>query len=183
MALIDHNRRRALIGVLPQPDNRLDKADKGYIWRHLWPSDLLYIFDQVVANLKTISIANGFSFDIGERVYGWQVDPFEDSDLPAINVRDPLNFSDEAEEEFHRYEFKVCLYDSGAAAPASVREKAQDVLTAFKLIAALPQIEAVLFLGSTKAIARGAEFFSAVILRFAIVYHIDYFVTGEKIII
>jgi len=41
LALNDHNRRRALAGVLPQADNTLDRVDKGYIWRYLWPEGII----------------------------------------------------------------------------------------------------------------------------------------------
>jgi len=41
MAINTHNRRRALIGVLPHPDTVLDGVDLGYIWRHLWPEGII----------------------------------------------------------------------------------------------------------------------------------------------
>lgn len=41
MALNDHNRRRALAGVLPHADSIIDAADRGYIWRHLWAEGVI----------------------------------------------------------------------------------------------------------------------------------------------
>jgi len=133
------------------------------------------IFSQVMTNLLTISIDNGFSFDIGGKVDEWRDVPHEDESLPAIDVRDPTNIGDEEEEEFRRYEIEVTLFDAGSASPASVREKAQDVLDAFKLIRNMPEVEAVIFLNSEKEIDRSARSFSAVTLRFAVLYHTEYF--------
>ena len=181
MALNTHNRRRAMLGVLPHPDGIIDSPDKGYIWGFVWPQELRFIFDQVIANLKTISIANGYSFDIGGRVHGWWDIPYDDDLLPAINVRDPLNIVEEPEEEFHRYEFDIILLESGNTAPGEVRERAGDVIKAFGLINELPQVEAVTFLGSEKDIQKGAKSFSVVRLRFAITFYVEYFMTGERI--
>ncbi|MCB1563987.1 MAG: hypothetical protein KDJ75_10475 [Alphaproteobacteria bacterium] len=135
------------------------------------------IFSWVITCLTGISIAEGYSFDIDGRVDEWRDVPYEDEALPAIDVRDPVNSieMDESEEEYHRYEVEVTLYDSGSASPASVREKALDILTAMKQVNDLGGVEHIFFLGSDKEIERGAKTYSAVTLRFAVLYYTDCF--------
>ena len=135
------------------------------------------IFSWVITCLTGISIAEGYSFDIDGRVDEWRDVTYEDEALPAIDVRDPVNSieMDESEEEYHRYEVEVTLYDSGSASPASVREKALDILTAMKQVNDLGGVEHIFFLGSDKEIERGAKTYSAVTLRFAVLYYTDCF--------
>jgi len=135
------------------------------------------IFDWALTYLGQISIDEGYSFDIDGRVDEWRDIPHEDEALPAIDVRDPANNieQDEHEEEYHRYEIEVTLYDAGSASPASVREKAQDILTAMKQLRELDGVETVLFLGSEKEIEKGAKTYSAITLRFAVLYYADVF--------
>ena len=135
------------------------------------------IFSWVITCLTGISIAEGYSFDIDGRVDEWRDVPYEDDALPAIDVRDPVNSieMDESEEEYHRYEVEVTLYDSGSVSPASVREKALDILTAMKQVKDLDGVEHILFLGSDKEIDRGAKTYSSVTMRFAVLYYTDYF--------
>jgi len=38
MAIATHNRRRAVLGVLPHPDNDFSGGDLGHLWRYLWPA-------------------------------------------------------------------------------------------------------------------------------------------------
>jgi len=135
------------------------------------------IFSWVITCLTGISIAEGYSFDIDGRVDEWRDVPYEDEALPAIDVRDPVNSieMDESEEEYHRYEVEVTLYDSGSASPASVREKALDILTAMKQVNDLGGVEHIFFLGSDKEIERGAKTYSVVTLRFAVLYYTDCF--------
>lgn len=135
------------------------------------------IFSWVITCLTGISLDNGYSFDIDGRVDEWRDVPYEDEALPAIDVRDPVNGieMDETEEEYHRYEVEVTLYASGSASPASVREKALDILTAMKQVKDLTGVEHIYFLGSEKEIERGAKTYSSVTLRFAVLYYADYF--------
>lgn len=38
MAITTHNRRRAVLGVLPYPDSEFAGADLAHLWRYLWPA-------------------------------------------------------------------------------------------------------------------------------------------------
>jgi len=46
------------------------------------------IVSKVIEKLKTITTANGYNIQIGDKVYDWQVTPATVDDLPAIFVRD-----------------------------------------------------------------------------------------------
>ena len=135
------------------------------------------ILNWLITCLTGIRIDNGYSFDIDGQVEEWRDVPYEDDALPAIDVRDPVNNieMDESEEEYHRYEVEVTLYAAGSTSPASVREKALDILTAMKQVKDLSAVEHILFLGSDKEIERGAKTYSSVTLRFAVLYYTDYF--------
>jgi hypothetical protein len=133
------------------------------------------IFDEIIDLLKDISIVNGYSFDLDERVDEWRDIPYEDEMLPVVDVRDPGNDSDDEDEDLRRYQIDVRLYDNGTTAPAKVREKAQDVLNAVKLLRDHTEVETVEFLGSEKEIAKGAKTFSCITLRFVVLYHAEYF--------
>lgn len=92
------------------------------------------IVDQIDTNLKAISIANGYSFDINGNVFEWLVTPINESNLPAIIFRDTIDTIDPDDEGEHHLQVEVVLVDRGNASVSSVRNKMQDILTAFRLI-------------------------------------------------
>jgi len=49
------------------------------------------IIAKIIANMLTISIANGFSFNISGHVFEWRETPLGNSEYPAIIVRDPAH--------------------------------------------------------------------------------------------
>lgn len=46
------------------------------------------IIDKLVSIFQTITTANGFRSEVGNNVYEWKTDNYQDVDLPAMNVRD-----------------------------------------------------------------------------------------------
>lgn len=48
----------------------------------------------IVAQLKTITIGNGFNIEIGDSVVDWNVGNVDQADLPQIEVKDPSETSE-----------------------------------------------------------------------------------------
>lgn len=127
------------------------------------------IMDAVIANFKAISKANGYSFDICDRVYEWLDEPAEVSE-PMIDVRDHDNDHSNTDEDEHNYQIQVRLFDSGSASPASVREKQADILTAFGEIDNSGLVTGSWFMSSTKDIQPGSQKISMVVFEFEVYY-------------
>lgn len=47
----------------------------------------------IVAQLKTITIANGFNIELSSNVLDWQVGNIDQADLPMVEVKDPSESS------------------------------------------------------------------------------------------
>ena len=89
------------------------------------------IVDALDARLQTITIANGYSADLG--VYEWLVTPLEEEDLPAVIFRDTVDDIDTDEIGQRRKHDLAVTLDIAASSTASadaVRELMRDVLTA-----------------------------------------------------
>jgi len=127
------------------------------------------IYNFVFTEMLKISIANGFSFDISGRVFDWRDSPFEDSELPAINVRDVTNEIVDADTREHTLTFDIALEDVGENAADSIRGKKQDILTAFSNIIQSDLVVHAFFLAS--------ETFSEKEKRFAVFTSIQFEVT------
>jgi len=95
------------------------------------------IIAKIIANMLTISIANGFSFNISGHVFEWRETPLGNSEYPAIIVRDPAhrltNENDDVAENELDVEI-VLLPEPDNESPEDLRNKKQDVMNAFKLI-------------------------------------------------
>lgn len=134
------------------------------------------IIDQIDINLRAISIANGYSFDVGANVWEWlDVNP-EAGDIPGITYRD---VSDEVvveeDEQEHRLHVAVTLWDSGINSPASIRAKKQDVITAMSLLEQQDFIAGIVYTGSEKTVERGDQRVAQVTLNFEVDYFTDVF--------
>lgn len=89
------------------------------------------IVSDILTNLQSITITNGYTFDAN--VFEWKDTPLTAEELPGIIVRDKENLMDEEVTE-RQLVVDVLLVDSGDSSPSSVRQKKQDILTAFSAI-------------------------------------------------
>jgi len=131
------------------------------------------IFDFVFAEMLKISIANGFSFDIGDRVFDWRDSPFEDSELPAINVRDISNQIVEEDTKEHTLTFDIALEDVGDNAADSIREKKQDIITAFSNILGSNLEVHAFFLASETFSEKEKRFAVFTSIQFEVTYYVE----------
>ena len=85
------------------------------------------IVDQIVTNLKNISIANGYSTDVN--IYEWRDTILPEEELPALIVRD---IEDEAEDEgliSHQLKFEIeGIIQAGEQSVAKARDLLGDVV-------------------------------------------------------
>lgn len=93
------------------------------------------IVDALKGYLQNISIAGGYSFDVGDNVFEWRESDLDAKrELPAIEIRDPLNEVDEDEPNKRLLTVEITLLMSGTTAPAKLREGVQDIITAISEI-------------------------------------------------
>jgi hypothetical protein len=131
------------------------------------------IVDQIDTNLKAISTANGYSFDINGNVFEWLATPMDENNLPAIIFRDTVDSIDPEDEQEHNLEFEVVLVDKGNASTASVRNKMQDILTAFHLIRNEDDVAGVTHLDNEMEVDHIKKRFAAAFMRFSVNYYAD----------
>ena len=81
--------------------------------------------------LNDISIANGYSFDVGGNVFEWRDTDLKKTEVPGIIWRDHLNEFDPDGEESHKLYFHIIVVASGNTSPATIRNMVQDAMTAF----------------------------------------------------
>jgi len=89
------------------------------------------IMDLVDAKFKTISIAKGFSSDLGNNVFEFRDSPIADEELPALSYGDISDDINDEETGNHNLNLDVEISATGSTSPAAMREMIQDVLTAF----------------------------------------------------
>ena len=87
------------------------------------------IINAVDARLKTIKIANGYNYDLGNNVFEWRDAPLSDSNLPALIYRDLSCDTEYLETHRHKIHIEVELVIKDTLASA-VRKMIADVLKA-----------------------------------------------------
>lgn len=88
------------------------------------------IVDAVVARLKTITTANGYTLNIGSRVYDWRMNPARPAELPIIELRDgdaPIEIVNMDCDQSHRLHIDIVVMTSGSDAASKARSGLQDV--------------------------------------------------------
>jgi hypothetical protein len=137
------------------------------------------IMTQIISDLGNISIANGYSFDVGSNVFEWRDSPLvDDSELPGIIVRDPLNAVSDEDDHEHSLTLEVIIVDAGDGSPASVRQKIQDVIIAVALIETDDnvEVERAEFVSAEKEVEKGTKRLTGARLTFNLVYYANSFI-------
>ena len=90
------------------------------------------IVDAILTAISGISVANGYSFNIGSNYFDWRDTQLDASELPAINVKateDRVNYEEDNKDRF--IYVTIDLIPAGSTtACKDARRKKQDVLTA-----------------------------------------------------
>jgi hypothetical protein len=133
------------------------------------------IMTAVMTNMNNISIANGYTFDVGSNVFEWRDSPLNDGEFPAIIVKDVYNEVSEEDEKEHTLTVEIQLVDSGNSSPASIRAKVQDILTAFYLIIDEDFVASADFRSAEKAVEKADKRYSSAILTFFVYYYSEAF--------
>ncbi|MBT9171352.1 MAG: hypothetical protein DDT18_01726 [Actinobacteria bacterium] len=86
------------------------------------------IMDRVRARLQSITVANGFGFNLGANVFEWQVTPLQEVRLPAIVYRDVENSIELIEAHRNRLGIEIEIMTRGGDTPiADMRRMIADV--------------------------------------------------------
>ena len=126
--------------------------------------------------MLTISIANGFSFNISGKVFEWRETPFADEELPAIIIRDPahrlIDENDDVAENELDIEI-VLLPAPDNESPEDLRNKKQDVMNAFKLIENETYVTGAQYVDSEIQVEHEKKKFAGSLMRFKVRYATD----------
>jgi hypothetical protein len=95
------------------------------------------IITALIGILKTITVANGYDNEIGNKVYEWRtadINPADADEFPCLVVDDPDNkFSPDSEALWdNELILQIGLYAGGATTPAILRSMENDVINALK---------------------------------------------------
>lgn len=139
------------------------------------------IVDAIIAELKSISTLNGYSYDQNAKdVYDWLTVRLDtDISSVAIELRDISDSVDSSEGYAeHDLEIEIALYvETGGATQDDTRDKMQDIATALKNVRdAQNAIIDIDFTGSEIEFDRERKLIGAALLRFVVRYNTDEFV-------
>lgn len=89
------------------------------------------IMTALIIRLQTITIANGYETNVGGNVNDWHVSNFEETELPAMDVRD-VNESTEVRGSLHQNTLSIEIETkvSGTASATTMRDIIADVVKA-----------------------------------------------------
>ncbi len=65
------------------------------------------IFNAVADRFKTILIANGYETNLGQKIYCWKATPFDESQVPGMNLMDPKQDTQQAMAGVHEHTLHV----------------------------------------------------------------------------
>jgi len=86
--------------------------------------------DKVMARLQSITIANGYNYDLGAHVYEWRVTPLEEANLPAIVYRDVDDSVELIEAHRHKLGLEIEVIAKGDTSIVDMRKMIADVYKA-----------------------------------------------------
>ncbi len=89
------------------------------------------IMTALITRLQTITVANGYETNVGDNVNDWHVSNFQETELPAMDVRD-ANESTEVRGGFHQNTLSVEIETkvSGTTSATIMRDIIADVVKA-----------------------------------------------------
>jgi hypothetical protein len=92
------------------------------------------IMDAVKARFALILISNGYNTDVGSNVFEQKAEPFQESEIPGMNIRESETPKmDTVGAEVHPMVFEVFAIDNGDASPAALRNIWADIIIAIGL--------------------------------------------------
>jgi hypothetical protein len=132
------------------------------------------IIAKIITNMLTISITNGFSFDISSHVYDFRETPIDDAELPVIIVRDPGHRMLNEDENQNELDVEIVLLVSpDDDSPEDLRNKKQDIMNAFKLIENETYVAGAQYIDSENQVEHTKKKYAGTLMRFSILYFTD----------
>lgn len=130
------------------------------------------IMAKIIANLKLINGTGGYSFNISGKVFDFRDTVVDDAELPVIIVRDPAHRMIDDDENLQELDVEVVLIDTpGDTSPATLRDKRQDILTAFKLIEnEKTYVVGAQYVDSELQIEHAKKKYAGSVMRFTVLY-------------
>lgn len=135
------------------------------------------IIDIYDAKFKAITIANGYSSDLGNNVFEFREAPIADEELPALSYGDTSDDIGDEEVGNHNLDIDVEISAAGSSSPAAMREMIQDALKAFKTTKDDSVLKALIvgaaYLGSDMFIEHEKKKYMKARIKFGILYQTD----------
>jgi hypothetical protein len=130
------------------------------------------IVAKIISNLKLINGTGGYSFNIAGKVFDWRETIVDDAELPIIVVRDPAHQAVESGDlTENELDIEIVLIDTpGETSPATLRDKRQDILNAFKLIENETYVAGAQYLESELQVDHAKKKTSGTIMKFSVLY-------------
>jgi len=131
------------------------------------------IMAKIIANLKLINGTGGYSFNISGKVFDFRDTVVDDAELPVIIVRDPAHRLTDGNDDVAENELdvEVVLIDTpGDTSPATLRDKRQDILTAFKLIENETYVVGAAYVDSELQVEHAKKKYAGSVMRFTVLY-------------
>lgn len=131
------------------------------------------IIAQVKSDMEDITIANSYSFDI-TTVDEWRYsDLDEETELPAIDIKDPLNEPYEGDEMQHILTVEVTLVDEAGRTAAQHRARVEDLMTAIGLIEGQSYVVGAMWLGGERDSEKAKHRYFKTMVRYGVLYQAE----------
>ena len=129
------------------------------------------IMAKIIANLKLINGTGGYSFNISGKVFDFRDTVVDDAELPVIIVRDPAHRMVDEDENLQELDVEIILIDTpGDTSPATLRDKRQDILNAFKLIENETYVVGAAYVDSELQVEHAKKKYAGSVMRFTVLY-------------
>ena len=131
------------------------------------------IVAQIKSDMQDITIANGYSFDV-TTVDEWRYsDVDEETELPLIDIKDPLNEPYEGDELQHILTVEVSLVDEAGRTAAQHRARVEDLITAIGLIENQSYIIGAISLGTERDSEKAKKRYFKTMVRYGVLYQVE----------
>lgn len=133
------------------------------------------IVARVIAEMKDISIANEYSFDIEEdQVFEWRDEEIdEETEDRGIIVRDPELIKMEETSIKRRLTVEIEFFEVGDTSPKEIRQMEQDIIKAMSKVLQHQEVRNVEFIDSEMAVERLKKRVTDSVLTFYLEYYAD----------
>lgn len=128
------------------------------------------IIEAIINYLKGITTVNGYSFDCDDRVFYWRGTPLESAETHMIDVRDYSIEPVDGMENHHALLISITYELRGKTSAADIRQRKQDIITAFSQIEGEAFVAGAMFVGSEKIVEQDQSRITGEEMLFAVEY-------------